>query len=166
MFELKPLPEASIESALAMVERYRLLNEPQEAESISLDILEVDPGNQKALVALLLSLTDQFGDESGNVLHRARELIGELEEEYARAYYSGIICERRGRAIFRSGTPGMGSTVYDWLRQAMDWYEKAEHLAPDAAQPVIRWNTCARTIDRHEQLHPPSEEPQMPQLLE
>lgn len=165
MFELKPLPKASIESALAMVERYRLLNEPWEAESICLDILGVDPGNQKALIALLLSLTDQFGTESGNLVQRARDLIPKLEGGYEQAYYSGIICERRGRAIFRSGTPGMGPTVYDWLRQAMDWYEKAQGLAPDAAQPVIRWNTCARTIDRHEQLHPPSQE-RTPQLLE
>ena len=30
--------------------RYRLLNDPEQAESICLDILEVEPGNQEALV--------------------------------------------------------------------------------------------------------------------
>ncbi len=43
MFELKSLTLESVDGALAKVERYRLLNEPLEAESICLDILELDP---------------------------------------------------------------------------------------------------------------------------
>jgi len=37
------------------------INEPEEAESICLDILEVDADNQEVLVMLLLAITDQFG---------------------------------------------------------------------------------------------------------
>ena len=43
-------------------ERYRLLNDSSAAESICLDILEIEPENQQALITLLLSITDQFGD--------------------------------------------------------------------------------------------------------
>ena len=39
MLELKPLSKEGIPGALARVERYRLLNEPEQAESICEDIL-------------------------------------------------------------------------------------------------------------------------------
>ena len=49
MLELKPLSRESIARALEKAERYRLLNEPVDAESICLDVLRVDPANQQAL---------------------------------------------------------------------------------------------------------------------
>ena len=59
-FNLKPMSKDAVPGALAKAERYRLLNEPGEAESICLDILQVDPQNEDALVMMLLALTDQF----------------------------------------------------------------------------------------------------------
>src|SRR5262249_472382 len=55
-FTLKVLRTGAIPAALERAERYRLLNEPTQAESICLDILQVDPENQRALVQLLLSI--------------------------------------------------------------------------------------------------------------
>ena len=49
MFELKPLSPDAVAGALAKAERYRLLNEAAEAESICLDVLAIDPANQAAL---------------------------------------------------------------------------------------------------------------------
>ena len=66
MFTLKPLSAAAIPSALAKAERYRLLNEPGEAESICLDILQIEPSNQEALVSLVLALSDQFREETAS----------------------------------------------------------------------------------------------------
>ncbi len=43
MFELKPLSGSAIPAALEKAERYRLLNEPAEAESICRDVLKADP---------------------------------------------------------------------------------------------------------------------------
>ncbi len=60
MLAPKPISPASVPGALAKAERYRLLNEPGEAESICLDILAVEPDNQQALASLILSLTDQL----------------------------------------------------------------------------------------------------------
>jgi hypothetical protein len=42
MVELKTLKPEAVPSALEMAKRYRMLNEPDEAESICLDILAVD----------------------------------------------------------------------------------------------------------------------------
>ena len=61
MFQLKPLSPEAVPAAIEKAMRYRLLNEPAEAESICLDVLEIDSTNQRALVILLLSITDQFG---------------------------------------------------------------------------------------------------------
>ena len=55
MFELKQISRQGIPPAIAKAERYRLLNEPQEAESICRDILAVDPDNQDVLVMMLLA---------------------------------------------------------------------------------------------------------------
>ena len=61
MFELKLLSADAIPAALEKALRYRLLNDPAEAESICHDVLRIDPENQQALVNLLLALTDRFG---------------------------------------------------------------------------------------------------------
>jgi hypothetical protein len=52
MSELKSLHKDAIPAALGKAERYRLLNEPGEAESICLDILHVDPENQVTASAI------------------------------------------------------------------------------------------------------------------
>ena len=62
-FALKTLSPEAVVRALAKAERYRLLNEPGEAESICLDALDVDADNQEALVTLLLALTEQFDED-------------------------------------------------------------------------------------------------------
>src|SRR3954465_2410942 len=95
---LKPITREGIPAALQKAERYRLLNESSAAESICLDVLEIDPGNQEELVSLILSITDQFTEEIAEGVHRAREVLPKLSDEYERTYYAGIICERRARA--------------------------------------------------------------------
>ena len=72
-FELKPLSKSAIPAAIQKAERYRLLNEPQEAESICLDILAIDPDNREAPVVLLLALTDQFDEGRPDCVQRADE---------------------------------------------------------------------------------------------
>ena len=76
MFELKSISTQAIARAIVKAERYRLLNEPQEAESICRDILTVDPENQEALVMLLLSITDQFGRTSEVGAGQAHQHLG------------------------------------------------------------------------------------------
>ncbi|MDT8369508.1 MAG: hypothetical protein RQ745_09900 [Longimicrobiales bacterium] len=162
MFELKKLTPEGIERALKKVERYRLLNEPWEAESICRDVLAADPGNHEALIALILSLTDQFGADRGPTLEEVRELIEHLEEEYAREYYEGIICERKGTCLIKRGTLGAGPLIYDWLRKAMAHYERAEALRPSGNDDaLVRWNSCARLIERHEHIRAAVNEPRV-----
>ncbi len=144
-FELKPLSPEAIPGALAKAERYRLLNEPREAESICLDALAREPGNQEALKMLLLALTDQFGKaEASSTIAEAKNIVARLRDEYERAYYTGIISERQATA--RLEDTGRAFTL---LREAMSWYEKAEAIRPPGNdEAILRWNTCARLIMR------------------
>src|ERR1700689_4205285 len=77
MFDLKPISPEAIPVALEKAERYRLLNEPWQAESICRDILRIDPEHDLALVMLLLALTDQFG--KGVTAAQAREVQGQIK---------------------------------------------------------------------------------------
>jgi len=97
MPELKALSREGVARALDKAERYRLLNEPAEAESICLDVLRLEPDNQQALVALLLSLTDQFDHDAPDAVSQAQALLPRLKDDYARAYYAGIVAERRAQ---------------------------------------------------------------------
>src|ERR1051325_3781986 len=95
-FQLKTISAAGIPHAMEKAERYRLLNDPAQAESICLDVLAVAPENQDALRCLILSLTDQFGASgAGHTAREARTYIVKLTDEYERACYSGLVHERR-----------------------------------------------------------------------
>ena len=147
MFDLKPLDESSIETALQKAERYRLLNEPEDAESICRDVLAIDPDNRQALVTLTLALTDQFDDSFAGRYEESLEIAARLGSEYEREYYAGIIYERRAKSIRFRASPGWGSVAYDWFRRAMESYERAEKLSPERNDDaILRWNTCARII--------------------
>src|SRR5262249_8530132 len=140
MFELKQLSRDAIPAALEKAMRYRLLNEPAEAESISQDVLRTEPDNQQALVILLLALSDRFSKGYAVGLTQAQEILPRLRDPYERAYYAGIISERRAKAQLHRGGPGCGFEAYEFLREAMEWYEKAEALRPPGNDDaLLRW---------------------------
>ena len=164
MRELKALSVDAIEAALAKAERYRLLNEPEEAESICLDVLAVDPTNQAAHVMLLLARTDQFGEAQNAHLH-ARAVLSSLQSEYDREYYAGIIAERLAKAQVARG--GMTVGVYDWLMDALRHFDTADRIRPSGNDDArLRYNACMRFLDRHPHLRSQSEERTELEMLE
>jgi hypothetical protein len=166
MRELKPLSRDAVDAALAKAERYRFLNEPGEAESICLDILAVDATHHAALITLLLALTDQFG-EVPDAHERARDTLSALESEYDKAYYAGIIAERRAKAQLAHGGAGSSVGAYDWIVEAMRHFERAEWLRPSGNDDArLRWNACARFLDRHPRLRPSAEDLREIEMLE
>ena len=149
MFPLKPISRDSIPAALQKAERYRFLGEPTATESICLDVLALEPDNQQAAITLLLAITDQLPDAPAEGERRAREVLPRLRDEYKRAYYEGIIYERRAKAQLRRGAPGAGEIAYESFRKAMTLYERAEAIRPPGNdEAILRWNTCARILER------------------
>jgi hypothetical protein len=165
MSELKLLSQEAIPAALEKAERYRLLNEPAEAESICLDVLQADPENQQALITLLLAVTDRFSKGYGVSDTQASQLLARVKGEYEQAYYAGILAERRAKAKLAQGTPGASHFAHDGLREAMRHFEKAEAVRPPGNDDaLLRWNTCARMIAKNklvareeEKIEPPLE---------
>lgn len=141
---LRKITPVAIPAALDKAEVYRLLNEPEQAESICLDILAVEPQHQKALRTLVLALTDQFPNRA-NAAKAARERVGELEAEYDRTYYTGLICEREARAHLTRGVSA--AFAHDLFIEAIQLYGRAETLAPEGNNdPILRRNSCLRTM--------------------
>ncbi len=164
MFALKPLSHEGIAGALAKAEHYRHLNEPAEAESICHDILEIEPDHQRALVCLVLSLSDQFAHDR-HAFSNASKALARLQSPYDRAYFGGILWERRAKARFNEG--GHNSTVYEWILKALNLFEEAERLRVSGNDDaLLRWNTCVRFLQRHRQLAPHPEEAPEPILSE
>jgi len=161
-FQLKKISPASIVHALEKAEGYRLRNDPAQAESIYRDVLAVDPVHHDALRGLILALTDQFGAAgAASAAQEAQVHVAKLSDPYERAYYTGIVCERKARASLQRRNV-VRASVYDGFRQAMDWYERAEAIRPPGNDDaVLRWNSCVRAIES-ERLEPQVRGPELP----
>ena len=161
-WKLKVITRDGIPHALDKAERYRLLNDPEQAESICRDILAVDPDHQDTLRTLVLALTDQFADGHSHAGVRvARSFVNQLHDEYDRAYFTGIVLEREARAFLRRAGL-VRSAAYDGFRQAMEWYEQAEAVRPPGSvDALLRWNSCVRTIVA-ERLEPSPDDREQP----
>jgi tetratricopeptide (TPR) repeat protein len=148
MTTLKQLAPESVGRALREAGEYRLLGEPCEAASICEDVLAIDPDNHEAHVLLVLALTEQFRMDLGQ-MERARILAAALPDRYERAYYSGVVQERLAKAQLTRGGTGSDGYATSALKEAMAWYEQAERLRPVGNDDaLLRWNTCARTLER------------------
>ncbi len=146
MFQLKPLSKEAIPAALEKARHYRLLNEPAAAESICLDILAVDPENQEALIDIVLAMGDRFGKDYAVGDTHVQEFLPRIKDEYARTYYTGIIYERRAKALLARD----GVNAFEMFVKAMEFFERAAELRPAGNDDaILRWNGCARIIKQN-----------------
>lgn len=145
--ELKRIAIDTVPRALDLAQRYRLLNEPEQAASICQDILDVEPENAEALRLLFLATTEQFGKRRGATYQDAEKVAFRMSGEYEKAYHLGMACERWARVKLQEGAAP--SMVSDWLHKALVTYEVAEALRPSGNDDVLlRWNACARLIEK------------------
>ena len=78
---------------------------------------------------------------------RASELAASLGSPYDRAYYAGIVRERRAKAVLQRDRYGAATVAVEWLKEAMTCYERAEALRPPHNDDsLLRWNACARLL--------------------
>lgn len=165
MFPLKPLTHSAVPAALAKAERYRLLNEPEQCQSICEDVLRADPDNHQARIMLILAITDSFPTTTESAT-RATELAASLPTDYERMYYAGLVAERRGRALLSQGGLGRRSAG-QWLQQAMTEYDRADAVRPpDNDEARLRWNACARVFNAQPDLLTEDDQPNAPIMLE
>jgi len=145
-FELKHLRKTSLEAAITKAAHYRDLNQPEEAESICRDILDVDVEYQPAWQLLGLALTDRFRTERVGIVEQAIEAFEHLSDGYQRTYHLGVAWERAAKAHLERDELHNAATAFE---SALRLYEQSETLRPDLPDPLLRWNRCVRLITSH-----------------
>lgn len=142
---LKRISADAIAEAIAKVELYRSLNEPEEAESICRDILAIEPDHQLALRLLGLALTDQFTGKGSDRYRETERLFEQLHDPYERLYYAGILHERRAKAQLHAGVTR--ASVHALFEEALHLFSEAEKIRPSGNDDaILRWNRCVRLL--------------------
>jgi tetratricopeptide (TPR) repeat protein len=150
--QLKSISKAGIPEAIAKVELYRYLNEPEEAESICRDILAIDAEHQLARRLLGLTITDQFLGISLDRYAEVREIFQGLRDPYERSYYTGLLLERRAKAQLRSGCAA--HILLPLIEEALNCFAEAEKIRPAGNDDsILRWNRCVRLLESHPEFH-------------
>jgi hypothetical protein len=75
-------------------------------------------------------------------------VIARLKGDYERAYYSGIVDERRAEGVLDQRGSHSSYLAHDLLTSAMAHYERAAELRPTGNDDaLLRWNTCVRLMN-------------------
>jgi tetratricopeptide (TPR) repeat protein len=143
-WELKPLGARNLSAAVTLAKHYRDLNQPEEAESICRDILDVAPNNAEALRTLGLALTDQFPAAWMTLFDEACAIFAKLPVEYERVYYAGIAWERYAKAQLVQGRTNNAIHAFE---EAIGHFEHADRLgSPDDPASILHYNRCVRAL--------------------
>lgn len=155
-YSLKRLSLTNVDAAIAKAAHYRDLNQPEEAESICRDVLDIDATNQAAWRILGLAITDRFATREAGLLEEAMGAFAELDDEYERVYHSGVAWERAAKAHLERNEAHSAVTAFE---HALSLFEQAEGMRPDSPDPVLRWNRCVRLLSSHPMLRAAMDNP-------
>ena len=126
-WELKQLRERSLTAAVDLAKHYRALNQPEDAESICRDILDVAPDDEEAWRTLGLALTDQFPTSWMTLFDDACAAFAKLSSAYERVYYTAIAWERYAKAQLVAGRARNAVHAFE---EAIGRFEQADELGP------------------------------------
>ena len=145
-YRIKRLRPDGIAAAIEKADKYRELNQPDEAESICRDVLAIDAAHQLGLRTLGLALTDRFAANTGARFAEAKAVFARLTDPYERAFYTGLAYERQAKAQLAVHLPiGAVRTLLD---HALAHFDEAERLRPTGTDdPILRWNSCVRLLE-------------------
>lgn len=149
-WQLKKLADKNLDAAVTLAKHYRDLNQPEEAESICRDVLDVSPENVDAWRTLGLALTDQFPSSWMTLFDDACAAFKKLPTEYEKVYYVGVAWERYAKAQLAAGRAHNAIHAFE---EAMQRFEEAAKLsAKDDPAPILHYNHCVRSITTNPEL--------------
>jgi tetratricopeptide (TPR) repeat protein len=160
-YELKKLADKNLDAAIALAQHYRDLNQPEDAESVCRDVLDVAPENVDALRTLGLALTDRFTTAWMSIFEEACALFKKLPTEFERAYFVGIAWERYAKAQLEAGRAHNAIHAFE---EALARFEEASTLAAkDDPAPILHYNRCVRALTTNPELMRASHVPHQPE---
>jgi hypothetical protein len=109
-FQLKPLTHAGIAGAIEKAKQYRLLNEPWHRREHLPRHPAGGPATRGGRVLLVLTLTDMFTRGIAGRYEEAVQVAQSLRDPYERAYFTGIVYERRAKATIARTRRRRGSS--------------------------------------------------------
>ena len=161
-YELKRLKDKNLATAIALAKHYRALNQPDEAESICRDVLEVAPENIDALRTLGLAMSDRFSSHWMSLFEETCATFRRLPTDYDRAYYVGIAWERYAKAQLEAGRAHNAIHAFE---QAIEHFEEAStYAAKDDPAPILHFNRCVRALTTTPELAAAAQVPHRPKF--
>jgi hypothetical protein len=92
-----------------------------------------------------LSITDQFTGYAGDRYAEVAEIFDGLRDVYERAYYTGLLYERRAKVQLRSGYSA--HILLPLIEDALRCFAEAEKIRPPGNDDsLLRWNRCVRLL--------------------
>ena len=159
-WELKKLGAKNLAAAITLAKHYRDLNQPEEAESICRDVLDMAPDNEEAWRTLGLALTDRFPTAWMSLFDEACAAFEKLSSPYERVYYTGIAWERFAKAQLLAGRTHNAMHAFE---EALGRFDEAERCAQkEEPAPILHYNHCVRALTTHPELVRASEAPNQP----
>ncbi len=161
-WELKQLRERSLTAAVDLAKHYRALNQPEDAESICRDILDVAPQDEEAWRTLGLALTDQFPVAWMTLFDEACAAFAKLSSDFERMYYTAIAWERYAKAQLVAGRARNAIHAFE---EALARFEQADELGPpDDPASILHYNRCVRALTMDPELARLTEATATPEL--
>jgi hypothetical protein len=149
-WQLKPLGARNLVAAISLAKHYRDLNQPEEAESICRDVLDVAADNDDALRIMGLALTDQFPTKWLTLFDEACAVFARLRSDYERVYYTAIAWERYAKAQLVAGRAHNAIHAFE---EALSGFEQADTLgSADDPSAVLHYNRCVRELTTNREI--------------
>ncbi len=149
-WKLKELGARNLEAAVTLAKHYRDLNQPEEAESICRDVLEVSADDAEALRTLGLALTDRFPSAWMTLFDEACTVFAKLPAPFERVYYTAVAWERYAKAQLEAGRSQNAIHAFE---EALRGFEEADKLGTaDNPAPILHYNRCVRALTTHPEL--------------
>ena len=93
-----------------------------------------------------MSITDQFTGYAGDRYGEVAEIFQGLRDPYERAYYTGLLYERRAKVQLRSGYSA--HILLPLIEDALRCFAEAEKIRPPGNDDsILRWNRCVRMLE-------------------
>lgn len=100
------------------------------------------------------AIRDQFGGGAEGDVTRAQVCLQGIGDAYRRAYYEGVVNQRKAKSVLNRGDVHSRAIAYEWLRKAMDSFEEAEAIRPSGNEDaILRRNSCVRLIGKYRPSH-------------